>query len=177
MKTSKLFWLVSAIVMTQASEELFLDKMGDNTEIFSTSEAPAKSSDTSAKKPAASTTTKPAATTTTKPAADTSKPAATSTTTSNTTKTAAKPASSTTTAPAASEFNKNKINLFTTEHIIGTILMMILITLSNAGGLSGAGSNIPIMLIFFDMGMAEAVPISAFVAVCATVFRFMLNFN
>lgn len=60
---------------------------------------------------------------------------------------------------------------------IGTVLMLMLIGLSNAGGLSGAGSNIPIMLIFFDMDMHEAVPISAFVAVCATVFRFAFNFN
>ena len=60
---------------------------------------------------------------------------------------------------------------------IGSVLMFILIALSNAGGLSGAGSNIPIMLICFDLEMHEAVPISAFVAVCATVFRFLLNFN
>lgn len=55
--------------------------------------------------------------------------------------------------------------------------MFILIALSNAGGLSGAGSNIPIMLIFFNMTMEIAVPVSAFVAVCATSFRFLLNFN
>lgn len=55
--------------------------------------------------------------------------------------------------------------------------MFILIALSNMGGLSGAGSNIPLMLIFFNMDMAEAVPLSAFVAVCATMFRFILNFN
>ena len=60
---------------------------------------------------------------------------------------------------------------------IGLALMMMLISLSNAGGLSGAGSNIPIMLIFFKLDMAEAVPISAFVAVVATLFRFILNFN
>ena len=60
---------------------------------------------------------------------------------------------------------------------IGTFLMLALIALSNAGGLSGAGSNIPIMLIFFDMDMKEAVPVSAFVAVCATVFRFIFNFS
>ena len=60
---------------------------------------------------------------------------------------------------------------------IGIVLMFILIALSNAGGLSGAGSNIPIMLIFFDLDMKQAVPISAFVGVCATVFRFCLNFN
>merc|ERR1711957_131370 len=56
-------------------------------------------------------------------------------------------------------------------------MMFILITLSNAGGLSGAGSNIPIMLIFFDLSMNEAVPVSAFVAVCSTLFRYILNFN
>lgn len=55
--------------------------------------------------------------------------------------------------------------------------MFLLIGLSNAGGLSGAGSNIPIMLIFFKLEMTEAVPISAFVAVTATVFRFILNFK
>lgn len=60
---------------------------------------------------------------------------------------------------------------------LGLFLMFILIALSNAGGLSGAGSNIPIMLICFDLEMSEAVPISAFVAVCATMFRFILNFN
>ena len=61
--------------------------------------------------------------------------------------------------------------------ITGCILMFMLIALSNAGGLSGAGSNIPIMLIFFDMNMTQAVPVSAFVAVVATSFRFILNFN
>ena len=55
--------------------------------------------------------------------------------------------------------------------------MFFLIALSNAGGLSGAGSNIPIMLIFFNMTMETAVPVSAFVAVCATSFRFLLNFK
>ena len=61
--------------------------------------------------------------------------------------------------------------------IAGTIIMAVLIALSNAGGLSGAGTNIPIMLIFFDMTMKDAVPISGFVAVCATVFRFIINFR
>ena len=55
--------------------------------------------------------------------------------------------------------------------------MAVLIALSNAGGLSGAGSNIPLMLIFFDMSMTGAVPVSSFVAVCATVFRFVKNFS
>jgi len=62
-------------------------------------------------------------------------------------------------------------------HSIGAILMFTLIAISNAGGLSGAGSNIPIMLIFFSMNMKEAVPISGFVAVVATVMRFVLGYS
>lgn len=61
--------------------------------------------------------------------------------------------------------------------VAGCILMTMLITLSNAGGLSGGGSNIPIMLIFFDFDMHRAVPLSAFVAFCATFFRFLINWN
>ena len=144
MKTTKLFWLVSAIALTKGSEELFLE---DSIELVT---APSAASHNS-----------------TQTASNNTSAASNKTSSSNTT----------TAAPSASAFSKTKINLWTTEHIIGTILMMILITLSNAGGLSGAGSNIPIMLIFFNMGMAEAVPISAFVAVCATTFRFILNFN
>lgn len=60
---------------------------------------------------------------------------------------------------------------------IGTVLMFFLIGLSNAGGLSGAGSNIPILLIFYNMQMDHAVPLSATVAVIATTFRFIYNFS
>ena len=63
------------------------------------------------------------------------------------------------------------------KEIIGCIILFTFIALSNAGGLSGAGSIIPIMLIFYDLHMFEAVPVSAFVAVCATCFRFLINFN
>jgi uncharacterized membrane protein YfcA len=52
-----------------------------------------------------------------------------------------------------------------------------MIAISNAGGISGAGSNIPVMLIFFGLDMEQAVPISSFVAVVATVFRFIINFK
>lgn len=55
--------------------------------------------------------------------------------------------------------------------------MLGLIGLSNAGGLSGAGSNIPIILIFYKLQMDRAVPLSACVAVIATTFRFIYNFN
>ena len=55
--------------------------------------------------------------------------------------------------------------------------MFTLITISNAGGVSGAGSNIPIMLIFFNLSMKESVPLSAFVGCVATLFRFALNYS
>jgi len=60
---------------------------------------------------------------------------------------------------------------------IGTVLMFLLIGLSNAGGLSGAGSNIPLLLIFYGMEMDHAVPLSASVAVVATSLRFLITFN
>ena len=46
------------------------------------------------------------------------------------------------------DFKKKPFKRFGTE-LIGCVIMFILIALSNAGGLSGAGSNIPVMLIFF----------------------------
>ena len=61
--------------------------------------------------------------------------------------------------------------------IFGSILMWAMILVANMGGLSGAGTNIPIMLICYNMNMKQAVPLSAAVAVCATVFRFVLNFK
>lgn len=61
--------------------------------------------------------------------------------------------------------------------VIGLIIMIILIALSVAGGLSGGGSNIPIMLIFFNMEMDVAVPISGFCAVSSTVYRYLANWS
>lgn len=61
--------------------------------------------------------------------------------------------------------------------VIGLVIMVILIALSVAGGLSGGGSNIPLMLIFFGMGMDIAVPISGFCAVSSTVYRYLVNWN
>jgi uncharacterized membrane protein YfcA len=61
--------------------------------------------------------------------------------------------------------------------VIGIVLIFVMICMSNAGGLSGGGSIIPIMLIFFDMSMRRAVPMSATVAVISTVCRFVINFK
>ena len=61
--------------------------------------------------------------------------------------------------------------------VIGLVIMVVLIALSVAGGLSGGGSNIPLMLIFFGMGMDVAVPLSGFCAVSSTVYRYAVNWN
>lgn len=55
--------------------------------------------------------------------------------------------------------------------------MLAMIVLANGGGISGAGSIIPIILIFFDMSMKKAVPLSAILAVVSSLNRFLLNFN
>ena len=55
--------------------------------------------------------------------------------------------------------------------------MFVLIALSNMAGISGATNIIPMMMIFNDMQMKEAVPISAFVAMCASLLRYVINFK
>ena len=52
-----------------------------------------------------------------------------------------------------------------------------MITAATAGGLSGAGIIIPVMLIFLQMDMQDAVPISTCIGSCSAIFRFIINFN
>lgn len=61
--------------------------------------------------------------------------------------------------------------------MIGSLIVFVLIALSNMAGISGATNIIPMMMIFNDMQMKQAVPISAFVAMCASLLRYVLNFN
>jgi uncharacterized membrane protein YfcA len=55
--------------------------------------------------------------------------------------------------------------------------MGIMMALSNAGGISGAGSTIPIMLIFFNMNMNNAIPLASFIGVMTTIIRFSILIN
>jgi len=57
-------------------------------------------------------------------------------------------------AMGTTDTDVNNTGCYVWMEIIGLVLMFILIAMSNAGGLSGAGSNIPIMLIFFNFTMA-----------------------
>ena len=60
---------------------------------------------------------------------------------------------------------------------LGLFFIFIVISLSNAGGLSGAGINVPLLMVFFELEMIEAVPISAFIGIVATSLRFIINYN
>ena len=62
------------------------------------------------------------------------------------------------------------------KHTVGLLLMSGLLILSNAGGISGAGSTVPIMLICFDQTMLQAVPLAVTIAVCSSTLRYVLNF-
>ena len=55
--------------------------------------------------------------------------------------------------------------------------MTLMIALSNAGGLSGAGTNIPFLLIFFNFKMNEAVPLSICIGSISGLNRYIINFN
>ena len=94
-----------------------------------------------------------------------------------------------TTAPSSEDTDTDNLDIVATDQDTlinpdnqvmgwtGVFLLVALVTLSNAGGLSGGGVTIPIMLMFFDMEMKVAVPVSAFIAVSSTVLRFIINFN
>jgi hypothetical protein len=51
-----------------------------------------------------------------------------------------------------------------------------MILTSNAGGISGADTNIPLMQFFNEIFYKQAVPISCFISVVATLFRFAINY-
>ena len=56
----------------------------------------------------------------------------------------------------------------------GIILIFLIVAISNSGGASGAANIISVMLIFFGMKMDQAVSTSSFVAVVATILRFLI---
>ena len=61
--------------------------------------------------------------------------------------------------------------------ISGCFLMFLIIVLANAGGLAGAGSNVPLMLYFFNLTMSQTVPLSSLMAVVSKLFRYIIHFN
>ena len=64
-----------------------------------------------------------------------------------------------------------------TMDIIGLCCMAFVMILSNAGGISGAGTNMPFLLIFLQLRVKQAIPLTGFIAVVSNIGKFSLNYN
>ena len=59
----------------------------------------------------------------------------------------------------------------------GSVILGILIALSNAGGIGGGGIIVPICIIFFFFSAKESVALSNFCIFFASLARFIMNYN
>ena len=57
------------------------------------------------------------------------------------------------------------------------LVLSFLSILGTAGGIGGAGINIPMMMIFFDLPIKECVPLANIFGFLAALIRFLINFN
>lgn len=55
--------------------------------------------------------------------------------------------------------------------------MVIFVVFCNIGGLSGSANVIPLMLIFMNMTMTKAVPVSMALSMFSTIVRFAINYK
>ena len=60
---------------------------------------------------------------------------------------------------------------------VGMLVLSFLTILGTAGGMGGAGINIPMMMIFFDLPIKECVPLANMFGFLAALIRFLINFN
>ena len=60
---------------------------------------------------------------------------------------------------------------------IGLACMGFVMVLGNAGGISGAGINMPFLLIFLKLEVKQAIPVTAFIATVSCFGKFLLNFK
>ena len=63
------------------------------------------------------------------------------------------------------------------NELIGSAIIFFLIAISNMAGISGAFNIIPMMMLFNDMSMKQAVPLASFSAMCASLLRYVTNFK
>lgn len=63
------------------------------------------------------------------------------------------------------------------REIMGSAVIFMLIGVSNMAGISGAFNIIPMMMLFCDMTMKQAVPLASFSAMCASLLRYITNFK
>lgn len=59
----------------------------------------------------------------------------------------------------------------------GSMVLGVMIALSNAGGIGGGGIIVPIGIIFFQFRTKQAVALSNFCIFTASLTRYILNFN
>mmetsp|Transcript_20949 Transcript_20949/g.23314 ORF Transcript_20949/g.23314 Transcript_20949/m.23314 type:complete len:248 (-) Transcript_20949:876-1619(-) len=59
----------------------------------------------------------------------------------------------------------------------GSVILGIMIALSNAGGIGGGGIIVPIGIVFFSFRTKQAVALSNFCIFTASVVRFIINYN
>ncbi len=64
-----------------------------------------------------------------------------------------------------------------TVEIVGVFLIMMMVILSNAGGLGGGGNLTPFIMIFFKISLIECIPIGNFIGLITSLSRFVINFN
>ena len=65
----------------------------------------------------------------------------------------------------------------TTQEIIGVTLISLMNMLANAGGIGGGGIMIPFMMIFFNLPIAECIPLANSFALISSITRFVINYN
>ncbi|CDW72608.1 UNKNOWN [Stylonychia lemnae] len=62
-------------------------------------------------------------------------------------------------------------------NVIGVLLILIMVILSNAGGLGGGGNLTPFIMIFFNLSLIECIPIGNFLGFISAMCRFVINFR
>jgi hypothetical protein len=65
----------------------------------------------------------------------------------------------------------------TTYEIIGVVVFMLIMALSNVAGIGGGGIAIPMAMEFFTLSTKKAIAISSFAILISTLARFFFNIN
>ena len=61
--------------------------------------------------------------------------------------------------------------------IAGTIVLPILVSMANAGGIGGGGIIVPLCMLFFQFDTSEAVALSHFTIFASSLTRYLFNFD